>query len=166
MMDDKRALAAQDPNGTGGLPPPPSYISTKGNDTAEQAPAFRTTFACVSMHMRDRLRFLGFSQTELTQIQEIVRQGWARGIQDTRNYDVSYEIKLHGHPWGGSWSAAERVEPRRVVCRLLEGLMGLGWVLKASVDISKKEFDKGMFLYLSVGVGPTRDLSHLLNRLP
>lgn len=103
---------------------------------------FRTTFASVSLHMTDRIRLLRFPQSDVSDIQNLVRSSWQRGIQDLRVYDQSNEIKLCGNPWSQNYGD-QRTEARRLVKGLLQGLFDMGWILRAAVDISKKEFDKG-----------------------
>ena len=121
---------------------PPSYGQ---NETSPLVPVstFRTSFASVSVHMRDRIRLLRFPESDIQRIQEIIRSSWPRGIQDLRPYDQSKEIKLHGNPWASNHDS-QKLEARRLVMGLLQGLFDMGWVLKMAVDVSKKEFDKGM----------------------
>ncbi|KAK9368721.1 hypothetical protein V1509DRAFT_639466 [Lipomyces kononenkoae] len=110
-------------------------------------PAFRTSFACMSMHMSDRLRFVGFPMADVSQVIPGIQQAWPRGIKDTRTYDEAYEVKLHGYPWTATVGGDERINSCRLVSRILNSLFDLGWVLKASVDISKKEYDKDSLLF-------------------
>jgi hypothetical protein len=121
---------------------PPSY-GKASSDTLMPVSSFRTRFACVSLHMTDRIRLLRFPDADVPRIQGIIKDSWPRGIQDIRLYDQSNEIKLHGNPWSASGSS-QKSEARWLVKGLLRGLFDMGWVLKAAVDISKKEYDKGM----------------------
>jgi hypothetical protein len=57
---------------------------------------------------------------------------------------VSHEIKTKGNPWSGTTWDREKLESRSLMSNILEELYNMGWLLKASVDISKKERDKGM----------------------
>lgn len=121
-------------------PAPNSYTLAR---TAPPS-TFRTTFACISLHMSDRIRLLRFTSADTRQIKEIIHHAWPQGIQDTRAYDASDEIKLYGYPWNPTgWGNSKRIDSRRLICRLLAGLFNMGWMLNASVDISQKEFDKG-----------------------
>ncbi|KAK9482219.1 hypothetical protein V1527DRAFT_34259 [Lipomyces starkeyi] len=124
----------------------PSYTA-RGPEQPASATPFRTTFASLSMHMRDRIRLLRFPDRDVTQIQDIIRLAWPRGIQDTRFYDAAKEIKLYGNPWSASSWGAEKTEARRLLCQILHGLFDMGWILQASVDISKKEYDKDTLLF-------------------
>lgn len=120
---------------------PPSYGKFESNQLMPVS-TFRTRFACVSLHMTDRIRLLRFPEADVIHIQDIVRSSWQRGIQELRLYDESNEIKLWGNPWSSSYGNQRR-EARRLMMGLLQGLFDKGWILKAAVDISKKEFDKG-----------------------
>ncbi|OJD16580.1 hypothetical protein AJ78_03271 [Emergomyces pasteurianus Ep9510] len=112
------------------------------------ATSFRTNFASVSLHMSDRIRFLGFSSENVTQIRKIIRKCWPKGIQSFRDYGPSDEIRLHGNPWSPSaWFEDEKTAARRLVCGLLQGLYDMGWVLKASVDVLKKDGNKDTLLF-------------------
>jgi hypothetical protein len=125
---------------------PPTYVPERSNQESSlsQASLFRTKFACVSLHMTDRIRLLRFPPQDTARIRDIIQRSWAKGIQDQRPYDASQEYKLHGNPWSPrGWSNDQRTDSRKLVCGLLEGLFDMGYILKASVDISKKEFDKG-----------------------
>ncbi|OJD28100.1 hypothetical protein ACJ73_00497 [Blastomyces percursus] len=140
---------AYDGGGEKRLPPPGSdakldIANTQSQPLATAATSFRTNFASVSLHMTDRIRFLGFSSADVTQIYEIVRACWPKGIQSTREYGPSDEIRLCGNPWRPSaWFEDEKTAARRLVCGLLRGLYDMGWVLKSSVDVLKKEGNKG-----------------------
>lgn len=147
-MNDKRALLSDQTGDLGkekDLPPEYPAYSTNALERPTSSTSFRTTFASVSLHMRDRIRLLRFSARDVDQIQELIKRSWPKGIQETRLYDQAHEIKLRGNPWHPSNWNDERTQARRLMCRTLEGLFDMGWVLKASVDISKKEFDKGAF---------------------
>jgi hypothetical protein len=124
---------------------PPSYGKSENNPLA-QVSSFRTRFASVSLHMTDRIRLLRFPEGDVSRIQGIIRSSWQRGIQDLRVYDQSNEIKLHGNPWGQNYATAQKLDARRLMMGLIRGLFDMGWILKAAVDISKKEYDKGPLL--------------------
>src|SRR6266536_5263108 len=140
-MNEKRGLDIGKGRDVGSdLPPTYPDYNAKAPEQSASVPAFRTTFACLSMHMRDRIRLLRFPAQDVTQIQEIIRRAWPRGIQDIRVYDASNEFKLYGNPWSPSSWSDERTDARRLIYRILSGLFDMGWILKASVDISKKEY--------------------------
>ncbi|EEQ87355.1 uncharacterized protein BDCG_02475 [Blastomyces dermatitidis ER-3] len=136
-------------------PPPPGssdskldIAHTQSQPVTTAATSFRTNFASVSLHMTDRIRFLGFSSADVTRIYEIIQGCWPKGIQSTREYGPSDEIRLRGNPWRPSaWFEDEKTAARRLVCGLLRGLYDMGWVLKSSVDVLKKEGNKDTLLF-------------------
>lgn len=141
-MNEKESSSSRGLGGIVNNEVPPSYGNSE-NNALTPVSSFRTTFACVSLHMRDRIRLLRFPGADVARIQDIIKSSWQRGIQNLRVYDQSNEIKLHGTPWSAS-GRSQKPEARRLVMVLLQGLFDMGWILKASVDICKKEFDKGM----------------------
>jgi len=95
--------------------------------------------------MTDRIRLLNFPAQETPRIEEIIHLAWQSrgGIQQTRQYDAAHEIKLKGYPWGHSMWGEEKCQSRGLVSGILGGMYEIGWILKASVDVSGKELDKG-----------------------
>ncbi|KAF1814800.1 hypothetical protein P152DRAFT_384025, partial [Eremomyces bilateralis CBS 781.70] len=108
---------------------------------------FRTVFASLSLHMTDRLRFLQFPQEIITAVQNIITNVWSRGIQDTRLYHGSYEIKLRGNPCKRSGYSDDAVHSRRLMNHILATLYQHGWILSLSTDISKKAMDKDTLIF-------------------
>lgn len=104
-------------------------------------PVFRTPFACVTMNMTDRLRFINFPKADFEAIRAACEAAWDRGIQEVRPYDQAMEIKLAGNPWRLYYTGDDKV--RRLMRCLLENLFNRGWVLQASVDCCMKTYDKG-----------------------
>ncbi|SPO07245.1 uncharacterized protein DNG_09939 [Cephalotrichum gorgonifer] len=111
-------------------------------------PGFQTRFACVSLNMSDRLRFLNFSPEDFQAAQEVVAASWPRGIRHVQEYGGAMEIKTRGNPWSADvWGAEDRDAAKRMLRRLLGMLYNRGWVLQASLDMSKKEFDKDTLIF-------------------
>ncbi|PGH15221.1 hypothetical protein AJ79_02586 [Helicocarpus griseus UAMH5409] len=131
---------------------PPSFAQLRSQQQAPlltpPASSFRTSFASVSLHMNDRVRLLGFSSTDVAQIHGILDQYWPKGVASTREYGASDEFRLNGSPWNPStWFEDEKTAARRLMCGLLKGLYDLGWVLKAPVDVLKKDGNKDTLLF-------------------
>ncbi|KAK2880130.1 hypothetical protein FQN49_000544 [Arthroderma sp. PD_2] len=114
-----------------------SGLSSSTAITRQALPAteFRTTFACLSMHMTDRIRLLRFPVTLIPELIEMVRKGWPKGIHTPREYGQSLEIKMKGNPWSPNSWGDSRVDARRLIARILDGLYLRGWIIKTSVDI-------------------------------
>jgi hypothetical protein len=125
-------------------PPPPTY--TASTNPSSTTPIFQTRFASISLHMTDRLRFLRFPPDIIQSCHQTVHSTWKRGIQHSRPYGRSHELKLSGNPWRGGWSD-QAIEARRLMYALLGTLHSLGWVMTLSTDISKKERDKDALLF-------------------
>ena len=93
--------------------------------------------------MTDRVRLIKFPTEHIKPKEQAVRRAWPRGIQSTRKYGLAHEIKLYGNPWSGTYWDKDKIAARTMISALLGELYSIGWVLKASVDLSKKEKDKG-----------------------
>jgi hypothetical protein len=106
---------------------------------------FRTSFASMSLHGVDRIRFLQFPQEVIFNLHSVVQNSWHLGIQAVQKYSRSHEFKLNGSPWRGQGSDAI---PARIVMRsILAYLFSVGWILQASTDVSKKEYDKDTLIF-------------------
>ncbi|KAK5115551.1 hypothetical protein LTR62_001210 [Meristemomyces frigidus] len=101
-----------------------------------------STFASVSLHMSDRLRFLQLPRPVIAQIRSRISHPeiWPRGIQEERQYHGSWEIKLRGNPWHPTGNDA--IYARRLTREVIATLYSLGWILYSSTDISRKTNDK------------------------
>lgn len=98
--------------------------------------------------MTDRIRFLQFPDHDIPRLLDIVATSWSNGIQGTRQYAESFEIKLKGNPWIYD---ADDNQARRLIRQLLEGLHDLGWLFETSVRTCKKSSEKGELLVLFDG---------------
>lgn len=121
---------------------------------AYSAPAFRTTFGSVSLHMSDRIRFVQFPKEDLEVIRATIRRCWPRGIQDERPYSASYEFKLRGGPWSGSGTGPDAVPALILMREVLASLYSMGWIMTASTDISRKKLDKDTLIFRKQPVPP------------
>lgn len=137
-MDDKSKPFSEP---KGGFAPPPSFLeATTSAGPSQGASSFQTRFACVTLNMTDRMRFINFSAPETSALRGVLGSVWP--IQDVRAYGGADEIKFKGYPWQEKVNGDDNA--RRLVRRMLEALYDMGWVLQAAVDVSKKELDKGM----------------------
>ncbi|KUJ18514.1 uncharacterized protein LY89DRAFT_569398, partial [Mollisia scopiformis] len=106
---------------------------------------FRTTFASVSLHRSDRVRLLGFPQSDIQSIRGVIQNSYSKGISKEQLYGKSHEFKLNGNPWFGQSSDA--VISRVLIREILAHLFSIGWILHASTDVSKKEMDKDTLFF-------------------
>lgn len=123
-----------------GYAPPPSFQEATSAGPSQGASSFQTRFACVTLNMTDRMRFINFSAPETSALRSVLGSIWP--IQDVRAYGGADEIKFKGYPWQEKVNGDDK--SRRLVRRMLEALYDMGWVLQAAVDVSRKELDKGM----------------------
>ena len=134
---------------------PPAYgLSDGASASASNAAVtsnsiISTRFGCVALSMTDRIRLINIPTDVVAEVEKAVRNAWRKGIQQTRHYGSSYEIKLHGRPWSYSRMSDHMIEPKRLVTRVLQTLFDSGWVMKAAVDVSQKERDKGIYGFSS-----------------
>jgi hypothetical protein len=106
---------------------------------------FRTSFACMSLHGVDRVRFLQFPQEIIFGLRSVIQTSWYLGIQALQQYSLSHEFKLNGSPWRGQGSDA--IPARIVMGSILAYLYSVGWILQASTNVTKMEYDKDAFIF-------------------
>lgn len=124
-----------------GIAPPPSFLeATASAGSSQGASSFQTRFACVTLNLTDRMRFINFNTREFSDLRGVLGSVWP--IQDVRAYGGADEIKFKGYPWQEKVNGDDQA--RRLVRRMLEALYDMGWVLQAAVDASRKDLDKGM----------------------
>lgn len=137
-MDDKSKPFGEP---RAGFAPPPSFLeATSSAGPSRGAASFQTRFACVTLNMTDRMRFINFSAPETSALRGVLGSVWP--IQEVRAYGGADEIKFKGYPWQERVNGDDNA--RRLIRRMLEALYDMGWVLQAAVDVSKKDLDKGM----------------------
>jgi len=129
---------------------PPTY--TAATSGSSLVPESQSRFASLSLHVSNRLRFLRFPQDVIEACNETVVSTWKPGIQETRYYGKSRELKVNGHPWCSS--GIEAIEARQLISALLARLHSLGWVLLLSTDINKKVLDGDALLFRYQEVPP------------
>jgi hypothetical protein len=95
--------------------------------------AFKTTSASMTLHGSDSISLLQFPQEVIDAIRELIKKRWIKGIQKERIHFSSYEFKLHGEPWNGSFCTNSESIPSRILIReILAYLFSVGWILHAS----------------------------------
>ena len=133
----QRGLQSSDDGG------PPGYSVTNAPLAYQSHSGFRTEFACIFIYGTDKLRLLNFSQADVERIKSIINTAWSRGIQEAKPYGMAEGIKLHGYPFKTSASGQGLLEGRQMLCRLLEELYNIGWILTETVDVCRTGLDKG-----------------------
>lgn len=144
-----------------GIAPPPSFLeATSLAGSSQDASSFQTRFACVTLNMSDKIRFINFNARETSALRGVLGSVWP--IQDVRAYGGADEIKFKGYPWQEKVNGND--EARRLVRRMLEALYDMGWVLQGAVDASRKELDKGMSALGDSLAGEPRLTAHTQTR--
>ncbi len=147
MTDTKTAP----PTAASSTAPPPAYDATVGSSSSSAATPFQTSFASLSLHMSDRLRLVQFPPDDVSAVRDVLRGVWRDGIQAERPYSVSHEFKLRGRPWSGSGTGSYAVPAMVLMREVFARLYARGWVLTASTDISRKEYDKDTLIFRRQG---------------
>src|SRR5215469_5205763 len=114
----------------------PTNPSSADTDIPPYTPATSSAFASLIISKSDRIRLISFPRTIVDAVEETIQSSWPRGIQNTREYNGSHEIKLCGWPW--STGSDELFLATRLICRILALLYTHDWVLGLSTDISKR----------------------------
>ncbi|KAM3447320.1 hypothetical protein MY3296_008847 [Beauveria thailandica] len=148
-MTDTKTLSAASHKASSSGAPPPAYDAAVGSSSSSSSPPapFQTNFASLSLHMSDRLRLVQFPDDDVAAVRAVIRQVWREGIQAERPYSVSHEFKLRGRPWSGSGTGPYAVPAIVLVRELFACLYARGWIMTASTDISRKEFDKDTLIF-------------------
>ncbi|KAF2229395.1 hypothetical protein EV356DRAFT_527591 [Viridothelium virens] len=122
------------------LPSPPLYqdAATQLAGGESSSSVFHTQFACLSMHMSNRIRLMNFPHDCHSRRQDLVKSAWPKGVQGERVYGSSFELKLKNHPWDYIMESRFKSQSRRFMCGLLSGLFDSGWVLNTAVNIYPK----------------------------
>ena len=99
----------------------------------------------ISLNREDRLRLVSCPSYVTTAVEEVVRQHWEQGLQGSWEREACWELKLAGTPW---WAEGEdTVKARYLVAHIIARLKTLGWEVAATVDVSRKENYKTVFLF-------------------
>lgn len=111
-------------------------------DPAIPADGSRSAGFVISLNRNDRLRLIDAPPDAVECARKVIGQFWARGIQQEKQKFNAYEFKLKGTPW---WADGEQaVETRLLMCKLFEGLMGIGWRVQIAIDLTRKLNDKSV----------------------
>ncbi|KAK2609336.1 hypothetical protein QQS21_002117 [Conoideocrella luteorostrata] len=133
------------------LPPPLIAPLLNRNSHSSQ-----TIFVSVSLHMSDRIRFVRFPPEDLEAITAVISRHWSRGIQSSRSYGCSYELKLRGSPWFGSGTGPDAVPALILMRELLAALYAQSWIITTSTDVSRKRDDKDTLIFRRRPLPPPR----------
>ncbi|KAH8889305.1 hypothetical protein GQ53DRAFT_599068, partial [Thozetella sp. PMI_491] len=96
-----------------------------------------STFATLSFHRRDRVRFLQFPKIIYQNVEPVLLAAWAPGIQTQSFYGEAYEYQLKESPFGARGDVAG-VASRRLVRDLLAYLYTHSWLIVTPLSHSRR----------------------------
>ncbi|KLO97047.1 uncharacterized protein LW93_3019 [Fusarium fujikuroi] len=130
MSDQTKSASFDYPEVFSAAPPPFSHaLSTAGPST------FQSRFASITRHGRDRIRLTNLSEVEITDLHQIVRTFWPRGIVKVYPQKASREFKLGGCAWRYDPSGSKQA--MMLTLQILEGMHVLGWVIYSPIEVTK-----------------------------
>ncbi|KAJ3043196.1 hypothetical protein HDV00_005516 [Rhizophlyctis rosea] len=99
----------------------------------------------MSLHESDKLRFIGFSEAEISALRIVVLRGWRLGIQSEGPLVGCWQFKLMGKPWQGQ--SQDSISAHTLILSLLTHLLQNSYTLKTPTKISKTRNDHDTFLF-------------------
>ncbi|KAF4997308.1 hypothetical protein FDECE_12125 [Fusarium decemcellulare] len=139
MEKSRSAFVAESVSGPSNAPP------TFQESFQDTPLGFKSRFACIAFARPDRIRLINFTEVEIGAIYEVVKAHWPQGINNVRPFTESREIKLNGYPW--SYDTNGNDDVRRLTLRIIEHLYNIGWVLQASVDVTKNTSSRDSLVF-------------------
>ena len=124
---------------------PPTNPSQDDSDIPPYTPTTCVSFATLTISKSDRIRLISFPRTIIDAVEETIQSYWPRGIQSTREYNSSHEIKLCGWPW--STIGDEAFLATRLMCRILAMLHSHGWIIRLPTGISNNIENKTALIF-------------------
>ena len=99
----------------------------------------------INLHRNDRLRLIDAPPESINCAKSIVTKFWKPGVTKEMVKLNAYEFKLGGHPW---WADGEEsVKSRFFICKLVEGLMSIGWRVQIAINLTRKLNDKSVLTF-------------------
>ena len=91
---------------------------------------------CISLNESDRIRIIDGNQNHVNAVANSIVNGWPDGIQSQGVYSLSYEFKLKGYPFSGSFS--NPIYASVVMMHILANLQYHGAQFICSASVSGK----------------------------
>ena len=99
----------------------------------------------ISLNREDRLRLISCPGYVISAVEEVITHHWEQGLQASRERENCWELKVSGTPW---WAEGEdTVKARYLVAHIISKLKALGWEVAATMDLSRKENYKTVFVF-------------------
>ncbi|KAF5574087.1 hypothetical protein FPCIR_13753 [Fusarium pseudocircinatum] len=141
MSEKAKSAFFDSPEASSSAAPPPfsQAVSDAGPST------FQSRFASITRHGLDRIRLINLSEVEIAAMHEVVRTYWERGIDKVYPQESSREFKLGGYAWGYDPNGNEQA--MMLTLRILEGMLGLGWVIYSPIEVTKRVSTKDALIF-------------------
>ncbi|GBG79243.1 hypothetical protein CBR_g29294 [Chara braunii] len=102
---------------------------------------------CISPHGSDILRVFNLSDQGMERLSSAITSTWSRGIKSGAwQADKLYEFRFHGNPWPGA--GAEAIQSRRLMVGIFRCMLGMGYGLALSPNVSKRQGAKDAWVFL------------------
>eukprot|EP00244_Chara_vulgaris_P010381 TRINITY_DN4758_c0_g1_i1.p1 TRINITY_DN4758_c0_g1~~TRINITY_DN4758_c0_g1_i1.p1 ORF type:complete len:251 (-),score=15.91 TRINITY_DN4758_c0_g1_i1:284-1036(-) len=122
----------------------PGYVRLQASTSS-----YEQTVACISPHGSDILRVFNLSERGIEELSSAIASTWSRGIKAANwQNDKLYEFKFHGDPWPGKGS--EAIQSRRLMVGIFRCMLGMGYGLALSPNVSKRQGAKDAWIFLQL----------------
>lgn len=106
----------------------------------------------MGLHKMDELRIVGRAEMDdswqpqvVDALTKTINAIWPSGLKRSEQKDDFYVLEMHGCPW---WAdGTDSVQSRLLVAKIFESLMSLGWLIKSTIDCSRKDNDKNSLYF-------------------
>ncbi|KAK3368070.1 hypothetical protein B0H63DRAFT_487591 [Podospora didyma] len=141
----------------------PSASSTTATMSKSPSTSPSTSFTTLSLHKSDIIRFTQSPPEIYNTILPVLQGSWAPGIQSHGPYDMSYEYKMRGRPFGWPDNNREAVYCCRLIRDALAYLYDHSWEFVTSIAGSRKVGAKNTLIFRRrrVDAGPPPPLRWL-----
>jgi len=106
----------------------------------------------MGLHKMDEFRIVGREHLDnswqpqvIDALTKAINTYWPQGLKRSEQKEHFYVLEMHGTPW---WAdGTEAVQARLMVAKVYESLLSLGWLIKSTIDCSRKDNDKNSFFF-------------------
>jgi len=106
----------------------------------------------MGLHKMDEFRIVGRRDMDdswqpqvVDAVSRTISAFWPQGLKRSEQKDDFYVLEMHGTPW---WAdGTDAVQSRLMVAKVFETLISLGWLIKSTIDCSRKDNDKNSLFF-------------------
>ena len=118
----------------------------------ESMSGISNNFMIISLNGDDKLRLIHDSDTDglyhlslVETMEEVIKDCWYLGLQNSNAKEDCHEFKLNGNPW---WAhGKDTVESRFLIANLIAKMKSIGWEVNGTLDVSRCLQDKSVFIF-------------------